>query len=92
MNRICGFKRLCGSCWAFRSLGALEGQMTKRTGVLDPLSPQNLVDCIIHNGNLGCRGGYIFKSYNYIIRHGEVDSESLYPYEHQVIVCIIISK
>uniref|UniRef100_A0A3Q3XDK2 Peptidase C1A papain C-terminal domain-containing protein n=1 Tax=Mola mola TaxID=94237 RepID=A0A3Q3XDK2_MOLML len=82
-----GFKRLCGSCWAFRSLGALEGQMTKRTGVLDPLSPQNLVDCIIHNGNLGCRGGYISKSYNYIIRHGEVDSESLYPYEHQGAQC-----
>ncbi|XP_070840401.1 cathepsin K-like [Chaetodon trifascialis] len=73
----------CGSCWAFSSLGALEGQMKKRTGVLVPLSPQNLVDCSSKDGNLGCRGGYISKSYRYIIRNGGVDSESFYPYEHQ---------
>lgn len=77
-------KGLCGSCWAFSSLGALEGQVAKRTGVLVPLSPQNLVDCSGHEGNLGCRGGYITKSYSYIIRNGGVDSESSYPYEHKV--------
>uniref|UniRef100_A0A672YFK4 Cathepsin S, ortholog 1 n=1 Tax=Sphaeramia orbicularis TaxID=375764 RepID=A0A672YFK4_9TELE len=75
---------MCGSCWAFSSLGALEGQMSRRTGVLIPLSPQNLVDCSTSDGNHGCRGGYITKSYNYIIRNRGVDSESFYPYEHQV--------
>ncbi|KAM6899547.1 uncharacterized protein FYW49_017627 [Xenentodon cancila] len=74
---------LCGSCWAFSSLGALEGQMMKQTGVLVTLSPQNLVDCSTVDGNLGCRGGYITKAYSYIIRNGGVDSESFYPYEHQ---------
>uniref|UniRef100_A0A672HN48 Cathepsin S, ortholog 1 n=2 Tax=Salarias fasciatus TaxID=181472 RepID=A0A672HN48_SALFA len=73
----------CGSCWAFSSLGALEGQMKKRTGVLVPLSPQNLVDCSTSEGNLGCRGGYISKSYTYIIRNRGVDSEEFYPYEHK---------
>uniref|UniRef100_A0A3Q3A3Y4 Cathepsin S, ortholog 1 n=1 Tax=Kryptolebias marmoratus TaxID=37003 RepID=A0A3Q3A3Y4_KRYMA len=74
----------CGSCWAFSSLGALEGQMKKKTGVLITLSPQNLVDCSIPDRNFGCNGGFITKSYSYIIRNRGVDSESFYPYEHQV--------
>ncbi|MED6256842.1 hypothetical protein ATANTOWER_028975 [Ataeniobius toweri] len=74
---------LCGSCWAFSSLGALEGQMKKRKGSLIMLSPQNLVDCGTKEGNLGCRGGYITKAYSYIIHNGGVDSEKSYPYEHQ---------
>ena len=81
--RFC-LQGLCGSCWAFSSLGALEGQMRKQRGVLVPLSPQNLVDCSTVDGNLGCRGGYISKAYGYIIRNRGVDSESFYPYEHKV--------
>lgn len=60
--------------------------MKRKTGFLVPLSPQNLLDCSTSDGNLGCRGGYISKSYNYIIRNGGVDSESFYPYEHQVFI------
>lgn len=59
--------------------------MKKKTGVLVPLSPQNLVDCSTSDGNHGCRGGYISKAYNYMIRNRGVDSERFYPYEHQVI-------
>ncbi|XP_034455523.1 cathepsin L1-like [Hippoglossus hippoglossus] len=74
---------LCGSCWAFSSMGALEGQIAKRTKVLVPLSPQNLLDCSTTDGNHGCRGGYLSKAFNYVIRNGGVDSEISYPYEYQ---------
>lgn len=78
---------MCGSCWAFSSVGALEGQMSKLTGVLVQLSPQNLMDCSVTDGNHGCKGGYISKSYSYIIRNNGIDSEHFYPYEHQTGSC-----
>ncbi|XP_047200271.1 procathepsin L-like isoform X3 [Hippoglossus stenolepis] len=71
----------CGSCWAFSSMGALEGQIAKRTGALVPLSPQNLLDCSTTDGNHGCRGGNRPKAFKYVIRNKGVDSEISYPYE-----------
>lgn len=58
----------CGSCWAFSTVGALEGQHALATGKLVSLSEQNLVDCTTQYGNQGCEGGWPFIAYEYITR------------------------
>ncbi|XP_062848544.1 cathepsin K [Trichomycterus rosablanca] len=71
----------CGSCWAFSSVGALEGQLKKTTGQLVDLSPQNLVDCVTEN--YGCGGGFMTNAFSYVRDNKGIDSEEAYPYMGQ---------
>lgn len=76
----------CGSCWAFSSTGAVEGQHFRATGNLIELSEQNLVDCT-KGVSGGCRGGWMNTAFKYIQDNKGIDTEKSYPYEGPNNVC-----
>ncbi|XP_016845466.1 cathepsin L1 isoform X3 [Nasonia vitripennis] len=77
----------CGSCWAFSAAGALEAQYFKKTGVLTALSAQNLIDCTMEYGNLGCGGGSAALSFQFVVDQKGLEPEANYSYEGRTKEC-----
>jgi len=67
----------CGSCWAFSTTGAVEGEMFLSTGKLQSFSEQQLVDCSTQNS--GCNGGLMDYAFKYI-ESNKLMLEGDYPY------------
>jgi C1A family cysteine protease len=68
----------CGSCWAFASIGAIEGNYNIKYKQSLEFSEQQLVDCDSSNG--GCEGGWPTYAYNYIINNKGISYYNDYPY------------
>ncbi|GLU13791.1 hypothetical protein SLE2022_304020 [Rubroshorea leprosula] len=65
---------ICGSCWAFSTVAAVEGINQITTGNLISLSEQQLVDCV--HSNKGCRGGGMDNAFHYIIQNSDVPANN----------------
>ncbi|KAG7198301.1 hypothetical protein KM043_005704 [Ampulex compressa] len=74
-------QRDCGSCYAYSIAGSIQGQIFKKTGMLLPLSEQQLVDCSTTTGNLGCSGGSLRNTLRYLERAKGLMAQHLYPYK-----------
>lgn len=77
-------QRDCGSCYAYSIAGSILGQMFKQTGVLIPLSEQQLIDCSTSTGNLGCFGGSLRNTLRYLENSQGLMARADYPNNRQV--------
>lgn len=70
---------VCGSCWSFGTIGAIEGAyFLKNGGNMVRLSQQALIDCSWGYGNNGCDGGEDFRAYQWMLKMGGVPTEQEY--------------
>jgi len=67
----------CGSCWAFSTTAAMEGNHFAKTKKLLKLSESQLVDC--DKGDGGCQGGLEWNAMKYLMSNAQ-ESESDYGY------------
>ncbi|XP_031777893.1 cathepsin L1-like isoform X1 [Nasonia vitripennis] len=73
-------QRDCGSCYAYSIAGSIAGQIFRQTGIVVPLSEQQLVDCSTQTGNLGCSGGSLRNTLRYLERSKGLMTDATYPY------------
>jgi cathepsin H len=70
----------CGSCWAFSTTGAIESASAIKTGKLQTVAEQQLVDCAQGFDNHGCRGGLPSQAFQYVMWAGGIQDSASYPY------------
>jgi len=78
----------CGSCWAFSTIGNIEGAWFLAGNKLTSLSESELVDCSAQD--LGCSGGWPFWALQDILAspyNGRIATEASYPYVAKNAAC-----
>lgn len=70
----------CGSCWAFATVGSLEGAFAVAGNKLTSFSEQQIVSCDKKSGNAGCNGGDQITALKWIAAGNPICTEADYPY------------
>ncbi|XP_048511923.1 procathepsin L isoform X2 [Athalia rosae] len=81
----------CGSCYAYSVAHSIQGQVFKKTGTLTPLSAQQIVDCSVSMGNLGCSGGSLRNTMKYLEKAKGLMAAHKYPYTASQGKCVFDS-
>jgi len=68
----------CGSCWAFSTVGNIEGQYAIKYKQMKLFSEQQLVSCDNYDG--GCQGGWMERAMTYIQYNGGLTTSDVWPY------------
>ncbi|XP_040269747.1 zingipain-2-like [Bufo bufo] len=79
---------LCGSCWAFATVGVFETHYCLKAKKLVEFSEQQLVDC--DGDNDGCCGGFPDTAMAYVASHGMMSAED-YEYSGKKSNCLFDS-
>ncbi|CAK1542513.1 unnamed protein product [Leptosia nina] len=80
---------LCGACWAFSTVGAMEAMAAISTGKFQPLSVQEVIDCA-GLGNSGCAGGDICLLLDWLMMtNSVVETDKEYPLKLTNGVCVM---
>jgi len=72
-------QKMCGSCWAFAAVAAVEAAYKIKSNLNLDFSEQELVDCSRELGSNGCEGGYVQGALEYFKAFG-VRFDLSYPY------------
>jgi len=78
----------CGSCWAFTTGDAVSGAWAIKTGLLFPVSVQEIVDCSGPEGNQGCNGGMPNQAMQWVIDNGGICDWQEYQYTAETGTCM----